>query len=127
MTAPATEPCLMLRFRLPPALALGTPPGRWQPCIHKARVDVGEEFDVEIRVYREGLETAARRIAFDQAQRFLVAIAGGRTRLPALTFGAELFVPVSRYRDETIERYAIITGAAVSITRAHPAAVAAVA
>jgi hypothetical protein len=118
------QPSLTLRFGLPPALKLCVPAGRWQPCIHKARVDVGESHDVEIRIFSaDWSEIEARRIAFDQAQRFLIAIAGGRARLPRETFGAEL---ITASRPDYPERYSIITGAAVSITRAHPVAVSAV-
>lgn len=116
---------LTLRFRLPVALQLCVPAGRWQPCIHKARVDIGEAGDVEIRIFScDWSETEARRIAFDQAQRFLIAIAGGRAKLPTATFGAEL---IAAPRPDYVERYSIVTGAAVSITRAHPMAVSAVA
>ena len=118
------QPSLTLRFTLPVALWC-VPAGRWQPCIHKARVDVGDAGNVEIRIFScDWSEIEARKIAFEQAQRFLIAIAGGRARLPTDTFGAEL---VTRARPDCIERYSIITGAAVSITRAHPAAVSAVA
>ncbi len=72
---------LTLRFQLPPTLMLCVGAGRWQPCIHQARVDVGAAGDVEICAFN-GLEGEARRIVFDQAKRFLIAIAGGASRLP---------------------------------------------
>jgi hypothetical protein len=117
------EASLMLRFRLPVTLQLCVGPGRWQPCIHKARVDVGDEGDVEIRVYEPRSEVEARRIAFDQARRFLIAIAGGASKLPLANFSGQLR---KADRPERYEHYEIVTGAAISITHAYqaPAAVA---
>ena len=109
------EASLTLRFRLPATLQLCVGPGRWQPCIHKARVDVGEEAEVEIRVYEKWSEVEARRIAFDQARRFLIAIAGGARNLPMASFSGQLR---TAERPERYEHYAIVTGAAISITHA---------
>jgi len=113
---------IILRFRLPPALVLGVPPGRWQPCIHQARVDVGEDYDVEIRAFN-GSEREARRIVFEQAKRFLIAIAGGAGKLPMASFSGQLRKGTSPDR---YEHYEIVTGAAISITHAimRPAVVA---
>ena len=108
------QPSLILRFRLPVALQLCVLAGRWQPCIHQARVDVGNEGDVEIGAFNPWSETESRRIVFDQAQRFLIAIAGGRARLPTATFHADA---IAASRPTCTERYSVITGAAVSITR----------
>ena len=102
------------RFQLPPQLRLCVGQGRFVPCLHQARVDVGEESWVEIRSFNGSL-AFARRIAFDQATRFLTTIAGGRARLPAATVPAFL-----RYasRPDHAERFAIVTGSSVVITRA---------
>ncbi|MGD0333910.1 MAG: hypothetical protein ABSA90_11735 [Xanthobacteraceae bacterium] len=103
------------RFRLPPALALCVPPGRWiGPCIHQARVDVGEDATVEIRAFN-GSELEARRIVFEQTRRFLIAIAGGARRLPRDNFSGRL---VKASRPDRYEHYEIVTGAALSITQA---------
>ncbi len=110
----APSAVLTLRFHLPEALRLCVGPGRWHPCIHRARVDVGEDGDVEIRA-EDGLESEARRVVFDQAQRFLISIAGGRHKLPQATMPAWLY---SSSRPERADNYSIVTGAAVSITRA---------
>jgi len=122
MSAPP-EASLTLRFRLPPTLQLCVGPGRWQPCIHQARVDVGEEGDVEIRVYNEWSEIEARRIAFEQCKRFLAAIACGASKLPLANFSGQLR---KADRPERYEHYEIMTGAAISITHAYvrPAVVA---
>ncbi len=106
---------LTFRFRLPPALALCAPPGRWiGPCIHQARVDVVENATVEIRAFN-GSEVAARRIVFEQTKRFLIAIAGGARRLPAASFSGRL---TKASRPDRYEHYEIVTGAALSITQA---------
>ncbi len=120
---------ITLRFRLPPPLVLGVAPGRWQPCIHQARVDVGEDYDVEIRAFN-GSEREARRIVFEQAKRFLVAIAGGERKLPMASFSGRLYN--NRRAENRIsggeryEHYEFVTGASISITQAFmkPAVVA---
>lgn len=103
------------RFALPPSLRLTIGPGRWiGPCIHQARVDVGEDAIVEIRAFN-GSEIAARRIVFEQTKRFLIAIAGGARRLPKETFSGRL---TKASRPDRYEHYEIVTGAALSITQA---------
>jgi hypothetical protein len=109
------EATITLRFRLPPALQLCVGARRWGPCIHKARVDIGEDGDVEIRVYDKWSETEARRIAFDQTRRFLIAIAGDAGKLPLANFSGQLR---KADRPERYEHYEIVTGAAISITHA---------
>lgn len=105
---------VLLRFQLPRSLALCVGDGRWRPCIHQARVDVGEGGIVEIRSFNP-LESEARRIVFDQLRRFLTAIAGGRTKLPIENFGAQLF---EARAPDRYSYYAIVTGASISATRA---------
>lgn len=106
---------ITLRFRLPPTLQLCVGTGRWHPCIHKARVDVLDGGDVEIRVYQPWSQVEARHIAFEQCKRFLIAIAGGAGKLPLANFSGELR---KADRPERYEHYEIVTGAAISITHA---------
>lgn len=113
MVAAPASPTVMLLFALPASLRLCAPLGRWIPCIHQARVDVGQSA-VEVRAFN-GSEVEARRIAFDQVHRFLIAIAGGRSKLPIASFAAQL--RTARAPDR-YEHYEIVTGAAISITRA---------
>jgi hypothetical protein len=110
-----------LRFRLPPSLQLCVGIGRWQPCIHQARVDVGENYDVEIRGYNGSL-VEARRIVINQARRFLITIANGEKKLPLESFTARL---VNASTPNRYQLFAIATGAPISITHAiEPAVVA---
>lgn len=103
------------RFALPPSLRLTVGVGRWTgPCIHQARVDVGEDGAVFIQAFN-GSEIEARRIVFEQAKRFLIAIAGGARKLPAANFSGRL---VKASQPDRYEHYEIVTGAALSITRA---------
>lgn len=124
---------LTFRFALPPSLRLMVGLGRWiGPCIHQARVDVISEPDppgasglaaggasarqtyVEICAFN-GSEIEARRIVFEQTKRFLIAIAGGARKLPAANFSGRL---VKASQPDRYEHYEIVTGAALSITRA---------
>jgi hypothetical protein len=136
---------LTLRFTLPDSLRLCVPPGRWGPCIHQARVDVfsgpalapptnplapgrssagaqgwsggcepADGTEVQIRGFNGSL-VEARRIVFDQAKRFLIAIAGGADKLPRESFTARL---VNAREPERYRFYAIVIGADISITHA---------
>jgi hypothetical protein len=104
---------ITLRFTLPASLQLCVPPGRWiGPCIHQARVDVGDE--VEIRAFNGSL-LESKRIVFEQARRFLIKIAGGEKRLPRESFTARL---AESHKPDRYQHYAIVIGASISITHA---------
>jgi hypothetical protein len=69
----AREATVTFSFPLPPSLLLRVQPGRWQPCLHGVRVDVGSGGDVAIGGF-DGAEQYATRQVFDQVVRFLDCI-----------------------------------------------------
>jgi hypothetical protein len=106
-------PSAAFRFFLPPALLLRTPPGRWHPCIHGVRLDVGADGGVTIGGY-DAMESHARRAVLDQAVRFLDLIAADNAPLPPATAAAELVRASAADRPEL---YQITFGARIALAR----------
>jgi hypothetical protein len=79
-----------LTFTLPAALALLAETGRHQPCLHGCVLAVGRHADVAI-------EGPSRQRCFDQAARYLRALARGRS-LPAQRIPAILVTPPTPLR-----------------------------
>lgn len=111
------EPTALLSFALPPALALRVPAGRWGPCQHGVRLDVGADGVVAISGY-DRFSTAARAAVLDQARRFLAVILDSRAvALPPAVTVAQLGVATGCGTAERPELFSIAFGARAVLAR----------